>query len=74
MSSNYPNIIWKNTLKKKIISKSDINFFKTPGNICNLDTVNTYFQSDESYFDSKKNFIKEIYENEYFGYQEKQFM
>ena len=71
MSSNYPNIIWKNTLKKKIISKSDINFFKTPGNICNLDTVNTYFQPDESYFDSKKNFIKEIYENEYFGYPRK---
>jgi phospholipid N-methyltransferase len=72
MSSNYPNIIWKNTLKKKVISKEDLKFFKTPGNIYNLDTVNTYFQPDESYFSGKKkNYISKVEESNLFGHPRK---
>ena len=47
------NIIWHKTLhKKKFLKKIDL--FKMPGDINNIDTVNTYFQPDDTYFNKKK--------------------
>ena len=47
------NIIWQKTLKKKTFL-NEIDFFKMPGDIHNLDTVNTYFQPDDTYFKNKR--------------------
>ena len=57
------NIIWRKTLQKKKFLKK-INHFKTPGDVNNIDTVNTYFQPDDTYFNNKKinNFILKVFE------------